>query len=78
MENEREREELRLAEREAERAAKRAKAAQESEASKQLAMAQRGMTEEEKEVCPLLFSRVGWSTEEVKRTDRTPSVNEKQ
>ena len=41
---------MRLAEREAERAAKRVKAAQEREAAKQLAMAQRGMTEEEKEV----------------------------
>jgi len=41
---------MRLAEREAERAAKRLKAVQESEAAKQLAMAQRGMTEEEKEV----------------------------
>lgn len=50
MEKEREREELRLAEREAERTAKRAKAAQENEAKKQLAMAQRGMTEEQKEV----------------------------
>lgn len=50
MEKEREREELRLAEREAERTAKRAKAAQENEAKRQLAMAQRGMTEEQKEV----------------------------
>ena len=50
LEQEREREELRLAEREAERATKRVKAAQETEAAKQLAMAQRGMTEEEKEV----------------------------
>ena len=41
---------MRLAEREAERAAKRVKTAQEREAAKQLAMAQRGMTEEEKEV----------------------------
>lgn len=77
MENEREREELRLAEREAERAAKRAKAAQESEATKQLAMAQRGMTEEEKEVCETILSRVGWSTEEIKRNGSKPNVYEK-
>lgn len=60
LEKEREREELRLAEREAERAAKRVKAAQESEAAKQLAMAQRGMTEEEKEVSRLVLSGARW------------------
>ncbi|XP_015775930.1 PREDICTED: uncharacterized protein LOC107354046 isoform X1 [Acropora digitifera] len=49
LEGEKEREELRLADREAERAARRVKAAQEQEAAKQLSMAQRGMTEEEKE-----------------------------
>ena len=40
-------------------------------------MAQRGMTEEEKEVCQMFLSRVGWSTEEVKRNDRKPSFYEK-
>ena len=48
---------MRLAEREAERAARRVKAAQEQEAAKQLSMAQRGMTEEEKEVCMLKASK---------------------
>ena len=57
LEGEKEREELRLAEREAERAARRVKAAQEQEAAKQLSMAQRGMTEEEKEVCMLKASK---------------------
>jgi len=37
-------------------------------------MAQRGMTEEEKEVCEMLLLRVGWGSEEV---DRKPSVHEK-
>ena len=40
-------------------------------------MAQRGMTEEEKEVCLMLLSRVGWGPEEVEHNDRKPSVYEK-
>lgn len=40
-------------------------------------MAQRGMTEEEKEVCQMLLSMVGWGTGEVKHNDRKPSVYEK-
>jgi len=40
-------------------------------------MAQRGMTEEEKEVCQMLLSLVGLGTAEVKRNDRQPSVYEK-
>ena len=65
LEKEREREELRLADREAERAAKRVKAAQEADAAKQLAMAQRGMTEDEKEVSKTVHSGVvlGWTVE---------------
>lgn len=64
LEKEREREELRLADREAERAAKRMKAAQEADAAKQLAMAQRGMTEDEKEVSKTVYSGVvGWTLE---------------
>lgn len=65
LEKEREREELRLADREAERAAKRMKAAQEADAAKQLAMAQRGMTEDEKEVSKTVHSGVvqGWTVE---------------
>ena len=59
---------MRLAEREAERAARRVKAAQEQEAAKQLSMAQRGMTEEEKEVCMLKASK-GKRERERERSD---------
>ena len=33
-------------------------------------MAQRGMTEEEKEVCQVFLLRVWWGKEEVERNDR--------
>lgn len=50
LDEERNQEELRLAEREAERVAKKLHLAQEEEASKQLSIAQQGLNEEEKEV----------------------------
>ena len=59
LEEERNREEMRLADREAERAAKRLKEVQEQEAAKQLAMAQRGLTEDEKEVGGMVGQCVG-------------------
>lgn len=50
LDEERNQEELRLAEREAERVAKKVQQAQEQEAAKQLSLAQQGLNEEEKEV----------------------------
>ena len=56
LDEERKQEELRLAERETERVAKKLQLAQEQEASRQLSLAQQGLNEAEKEVNEKLLS----------------------